>query len=76
MTFAPVRLVRQWSVEAGRLGKAHGLDTQDIDTALGPVSVVKVDKNADWLLKLVTVSGSQGALRRSLGLSAFETLTK
>ena len=72
MTFAPARLVRQWSVEGGRLGKAHGLDTKDIDTVLGPVSFVKIDKNADWLLKLVTGSGSKGALRMSLVFRTFE----
>ena len=76
MALAPIRLVRQWSVEGGRLGKAHCLDTKDIDTKDGPVSFVKIDKNADWMLKLVTGSGSKGGLRRSLVFREFETHLK
>ena len=76
MTLAPVRLVRHWSVEGGRLGKAHGLDTKEIDTIIGPLSFVKMDKNADWLLKIVTGSTAKGALRRTLVFRDFETLLK
>ena len=76
MALAPIRLLRQWSVEGGRLGKAHGLDTKDIDTKDGPVSFVKIDKNADWMLKLVTGSGSKGALRRALVFREFEKQLK
>ena len=71
MTFAPVRLLRQWSVEGGRLGKAHGLDTKEIDTVIGPLSFVKINKNADLLLHIVTGSAAKGALRRSLIFRAF-----
>ena len=51
MSLAPVKLVKQWSVEGGRLSKAHGLDVKDIDSTDGAVSFVKIDKKADWLLK-------------------------
>ena len=49
MAFAPVKVAKQWSVEGGRLSKAHGLDVKDIDTTDGTVSFVKIGKNADWL---------------------------
>ena len=48
MTFAPATFVRQGSVEGGRLSKPRGLDTNKYRHALGAVSFVKIDKNADW----------------------------
>ena len=51
MAFAPVRVSKQWPVEGGRLNEARGLDVKDIDSKDGTVSFVKIDKNADWLLK-------------------------
>ena len=71
MTFAPIKLAWKWSLAGGRLSKPHGLDTKDIDTPLGPVSFVKVDKNARWLLKAVVGSAKKGGLRRS---TIFHTL--
>ena len=53
--------------------KPIGLDTKDVDTASGPVSFIKLEKNADWLLKVTTGQCSRGALRRA---SIFELLTK
>ena len=47
MTIAPVKLVKQWSIEGGRLSKPYGLDVKDIDTTDGTVSFVNVDKNAE-----------------------------
>ena len=46
-------------------GKPVGLDTKDIDTAIGTVSFVKLEKNADWLLKVTTGNSGRGALRRA-----------
>ena len=71
MAFAPVKVAKQWSVEGGRLSKAHGLDVKDVDTTDGTVSFVKLDKNADWLLKALCGKTNKGALRRS---SLFPTL--
>ena len=65
MAFAPFKVAKQWSVEGGRLGKAHGLDVTDIDTTDGTVSLVKTDKNVDWLLRALCGKASKGALRRS-----------
>ena len=45
--------------------KPIGLDTKDVDTASGPVSFVKLEKNADWLLKVTTGNSGRGALRRA-----------
>ena len=71
MTIAPVNLVKQWSIEGGRLSKPFGLDVKDIDTTVGAVSVVKLDKNVDWLLKAILGTANKGALRRS---TLFSTL--
>ena len=72
MAIAPVKLVQQWSIAGGRLGKPFGLtDVKDIDTPQGTVSFVKLDKNADWLLKAILGTANKGALRRS---TLFSTL--
>ena len=72
MAVAPVKLVQQWSIAGGRLGKPFGLtDVKDIDTPQGTVSFVKLDKNADWLLKAILGTANKGALRRS---TLFSTL--
>ena len=76
MTIVPVKLVKQWSIEGGRLSKPYGLDVKDIDTTVGAVSFVKLDKNADWLLKATLGTTSKGALRRSVLFSSLgEKLT-
>ena len=72
MAIAPVKLTKQWSIAGGRLGKPFGLtDVKDIDTPQGTVSFVKIDKNADWLLKAILGTANKGALRRS---TLFSTL--
>ena len=72
MAIAPVKLTKQWSIAGGRLGKPVGLtDVKDIDTPQGTVSFVKIDKNADWLLKAILGTANKGALRRS---TLFNTL--
>ena len=72
MAIAPVKLTKQWSIAGGRLGKPVGLtDVKDIDTPQGTVSFVKLDKNADWLLKAMVGTSNKGALRRS---TLFSTL--
>ena len=74
MALAPVKLSKQWSIEGGAMcGKPIGLDTKDVDTASGPVSFVKLEKNADWLLKVTTGQCSRGALRRA---GIFDMLAK
>jgi len=77
MAIAPVKLTKQWSIAGGRLGKPFGLtDVKDIDTPQGAVSFVKLDKNADWLLKATLGTASKGALRRSALFSSLgEKLT-
>ena len=77
MAIAPVKLTKQWSIAGGRLGKPFGLtDVKDIDTPQGTVSFVKIDKNADWLLKAMVGTANKGALRRStLSSSLGEKLT-
>ena len=72
MAIAPVKLTKQWSIAGGRLGKPFGLaEVKDIDTPQGTVSFVKIDKNADWLLKAILGTANKGALRRS---TLFSTL--
>ena len=46
-------------------GNPVGLDTKYVDTASGAVSVVKLEKNADWLLKATIGISARGALRRA-----------
>ena len=77
MAIAPVKLTKQWSIAGGRLGKPVGLtDVKDIDTPQGTVSFVKLDKNADWLLKAILGTANKGALRRSTLFSSLgEKLT-
>ena len=74
MTTSPVKLAKQWSLEGGRLGKPYGLDVKEINTAVGTVSFVKVDKNADWLLRALFGNGSKGALRMSTLFSTLNTM--
>ena len=45
--------------------KAIGLDTKDVDTASGPESFIKLEKNADWLIRVTTGLPNRGALRRT-----------
>ena len=72
--FKPIKLNNQWSIEGGAYrSKPIGLNTRDVDTASGPVSFIKLEKNADWLLKVTTGQCSKGALRRA---RIFERLTK
>ena len=71
MTTAPVKLSQQWSLVGGRLGKPVGLGVKEIETTVGTVAFVKVDKNADWLLKALFGSGNKGGLRM---VTVFNTL--
>ena len=73
MTTSPVKLAKQWSLEGGRLSKPYGLEVKEVDTTVGTVEFVKVDKNADWLLRALFGNGSKGALRMS---TLFNTLNK
>ena len=63
---APIKLNKQWPIEGGAYrSKPIGLDTRDVDTASGPVSFIKLEKHADWLLKVTTGNSGRGALRRA-----------
>ena len=73
MTTSPVKLARQWSLEGGRLGKPYGLEVKEIETTAGTVCFVKLDKNADWLLRALFGHCAKGALRMS---TLFNTLNK
>ena len=62
----PIKLSKQWSIEGGAYrSKPIGLDTRDVDTASGPVSFIKLEKNVDWLLKVTLGTGARGAPRRA-----------
>ena len=65
MGFAPVKVSKQWSIEGGRLTKPYGLDVKEIDSTYGPLSFVRIDKNAEWLLKTMAGKTVKGFLRRS-----------
>ena len=73
MTTTPVKLTKQWSLEGGRLSKPYGLEVKEIDTTAGTVCFVRLDKNADWLLRALFGHGAKGALRMS---TLFNTLNK
>ena len=76
IAIAPIKLVKQWSIAKGRLNKFFGLDVKDIDKNEGAVSFVKLDKNADGLLKATLGTSNKGALRRSTLFSSLgEKLT-
>ena len=70
MALATVKWSKQWSIEGGSLTKPFGLDVKEIDSAGGPLSFVKIDKNADWLLNTLYGRVAKGALRRSTLFSA------
>ena len=74
MTTSPVKLSRQWSLEGGRLGKPFVLEVKEVETTAGTVAFVKVDKNADWVLKTLFNNVNKGALRRSRLSSTLKTL--
>ena len=74
MTTSPVKLAKQWSLEGGRLSKPYGLDVKEIDTTVGTVEFVKVDKNADCLLRALFGNGSKGALRMTTLFTTFNTM--
>ena len=62
---APIKLSNQLSSEVGaNRSNPIGLDTKDVDTASGPVSFVKLEKNAEWLLRATLGATTKGALRR------------
>ena len=63
MTIAPVKLTQQWSLEGGRLGKPFVLEVKEVETTVGTVAFVKVDKNADWLLRALFGNSNKGGLR-------------
>ena len=63
MALAPVKVSKQWPIEGGRLTKPYGLDVKEIDSTDGTLPFVKIDKNADWLLKTLYGRVAKGALR-------------
>ena len=70
----PVFVTKQWSLEGGYLGRPVFLDTRDVDIVSGISAFVKLDKNAEWLLKAVIgKAGFKGGLKRS---TLFDTLNK
>ena len=73
MTTTPVKLTKQWSIEGGRLSKPYGLEVKEVDTTAGTVCFVRLDKNADWLLRALFGTTAKGALRMS---TLFNTLNK
>ena len=74
MTTSPVKLTKQWSLEGGRLSKPYGLEVKEIDTPAGTVCFVRLDKNADWLLKALFGHGAKGALRMSTLFNTLNTM--
>ena len=68
------QLSKQWSIEGGSLTKPFGLDVKEIDSAGGPLSFVRIDKNADWLLKTLFGKVAKGSLRRSSIFRTLETI--
>ena len=74
MAFALVRVVKQWSIEGGRLSKPYGLEVKEIDTPAGAVCFVKLDKNADWLLRALFGHCAKGALRMSTLFNTLNTM--
>ena len=69
-----VAVKKQWSVEGGYLSKAVTLETKEVDSLSGDLSFVKIDKNADWLLKAALgKNGGRGGLKRT---QLFETIKK
>ena len=74
MTTSPVKLARQWSLAGGRLGKPYGLEVKEIETTAGTVCFVKLDKNADWLLKALFGHCAKGALRMSTLFNTLNTM--
>ena len=74
MTTSPVKLSKQWSLEGGRLSKPYGLEVKEIETTVGTVEFVKVDKNADWLLRALFGKSDKGALRMTTLFITFNTM--
>ena len=74
MTTSPVKLAKQWSLEGGRLGKPYGLEVKEIETTAGTVCFVRLDKNADWLLKALFGHCAKGALRMSTLFNTLNTM--
>ena len=65
-TWKQVAIAKQWAVEGGYLNKAVTLETKEVDTVSGAGSFVKIDKNADWLLKAALgKSNNKGGLKRT-----------
>ena len=74
MALATVKLSKQWSIEGGRLTKPYGLDVKEIDSTGGPLSFVRIDKNAEWLLNTLFGKVAKGSLRRSSIFRTLETI--
>ena len=74
MSLAPVKLVKQWSIEGGRLSKPYGLEVKEIETTAGTVCFVRLDKNADWLLRALFGHCAKGALRMSTLFNTLNTM--
>ena len=74
MTTSPVKLAKQWSLEGGRLSRPYGLEVKEIETTAGTVCFVKLDKNADWLLRALFGHCAKGALRMSTLFNTLNTM--
>ena len=74
MTTSPVKLAKQWSLEGGRLTRPYGLEVKEIETTAGTVCFVKLDKNADWLLRALFGHCAKGALRMSQLFNTLNTM--
>ena len=74
MTTSPVKLARQWSLAGGRLSRPYGLEVKEIETTAGTVCFVKLDKNADWLLRALFGHCAKGALRMSTLFNTLNTM--
>ena len=65
MALATVKLSKQWSIEGGSLTKPFGLDVKESRSTGELMEFVKIDKNADWLLKTLFGKVNKGCLRKS-----------
>ena len=74
MTTSPVKLAKQWSLEGGRLSKPYGLEVKEIETTAGTVCFVRLDKNADWLLRALFGNSNKGGLRMVTVFTTLKTM--
>ena len=76
-TWKQVAIAKQWAVEGGYLNKAVTLETREVDGIEGPMSFVKIEKNAEWLLKAaIGKNNNKGGLRRTRLFDTIKTKLK